>query len=328
MKHCRRGCFKTAWVIFTVMCVIFAGGCKNSNDIDDETDAVIAEPNTIVSDLTQAATEEESSENVEVVEGYEKFRWYLIGSSGSSSTMYSYRPYVANRVPGVVYCRDDDFEEYRNSATQYKYLNQPEGCAYTRICTGIGFGECSQPDFSDEREEYKSTQHTRWDKELWGTSSKENYTSYRENLKYTISKCDVMAVSFALYEDFYDDIPQLTVSIYGVEKNLWDRYVEKADGDTFWSSSYDKLQEECASNNYKDCKLLSSKKVNKTGVYYIDFREMAKEGDFVQYFICFEFDRTAQYTYFISTNDSTYNITSEEKYAEWKKKNADFFLSE
>ena len=33
---------------------------------------------------------------------------------------------------------------------------------------------------------------------------------------------DVQVLSLALYEDFYDEIPQLTVKVYGIPQTLWD----------------------------------------------------------------------------------------------------------
>lgn len=38
---------------------------------------------------------------------------------------------------------------------------------------------------------------------------------------------DIGAISVAMYEDFYDDIPKMNISVYGVPKTLFKKNLEK-----------------------------------------------------------------------------------------------------
>ncbi len=38
---------------------------------------------------------------------------------------------------------------------------------------------------------------------------------------------DIGAISVAMYEDFYDDIPKMNISVYGVPKSLFKKNLEK-----------------------------------------------------------------------------------------------------
>lgn len=48
-------------------------------------------------------------------------------------------------------------------------------------------------------------------------------------MKHEFKHVDVQAVSFALYESFYETIPNLTVNLYGMSYSTWNKYMPEDD---------------------------------------------------------------------------------------------------
>ena len=60
-------------------------------------------------------------------------------------------------------------------------------------------------------------------------------------------------------------------------------YLRKKFGKTFGSKEFLKYKDTLKKNDYKDCDLLCSKDITETGVYYVDYAELNKKGDYINY---------------------------------------------
>lgn len=97
---------------------------------------------------------------------------------------------------------------------------------------------------------------------------------------------DVAAYSFALYEDFKDyGGPVCTVEIYGVPQALFKEKLGKKFNSDKLYDFLDKLKKD----NYKSCELLATKRITETDVYYIDYSEFSKKGQYGNYVIKYTF---------------------------------------
>lgn len=247
---------------------------------------------------------------------------------------YWYYPYVADKMDGVVYV---DESEYANEE-EFKYLqdkitvcaeyNKPTGCdiASSKYAWGFGTGEVGTPEFAIKDKVYDK-EAEKWDKLLIhrnyisfdGSYGENNEDKFDSTAK--LRDIDVQAVSFAIYEDFYEEIPQLTVEIYAVTKE----FAKKKLGDTYKLGTAKDIID-VYSKDYSDFELVSSKKIDKTGVYYIDWKSIDSNDDYLFYIISLDWEYVSECSCYMS-GESMYNITDEKAYAEWKETNKDKFLA-
>lgn len=139
----------------------------------------------------------------------------------------------------------------------------------------------------------------------------------------TMVSLDVGAISVAMYEDFYDDIPKMTISVYGVPKSLF----KKKFGKTFGSKEYFKYLDTLTDNGYKGCDLLCSKDITATGVYYVDYAELNKKGDYINYIMEYKFSDAGEKVYLKACAAGGYKINNEKVYSEWKKEHAEQMIN-
>lgn len=295
-----------------LMCffMLFAYGCGQDNTISDGTDEELQKPEYMTNDLTQAQTIKD--DNADIIDGYERF--VLNKELGEVGVVYI--PYVENRVRGVTYFYDDMREGYDYKT--YAAINRPTGTS-TKNVTANEFYESfsTQPEFSSKPIKTNPLSFILEGYNLYSPDEKE----------YRMTSMDVRAVSIALYEDFYEDIPQLTVKIYGISPGLWKEYVGDASTSyTYVNSAYENMLNICEETDYSNCTLLTSSNIDKTGVYYIDFKELSEMGDFVQYIVEFEFSYSTNYTYCV-WGEGTYTVTSETEYQAWKQEHIEQFLN-
>ncbi len=300
---------KNIFIVVSVLGLILMLGCSQQESNQSGTDETLSNSETVVSDMIQV---EVMGEKVELVKGYEKFVLNeALGDEG-----WFYVPYISSRIPGVTYYMDDERDWYTMNI--YNELNRPQGTVATKIsANGFFESHITQPPFYRGVKVNNPTMLV-----LEGYDAYSNTQDRYENV--LADNMDIRAVSLALYEDFYEDIPQLTVNIYGIGRALWNKYV--GDKETFYAGDYNKLLEACKNSNYSNCQLISTKNVSKTGVYYIDYKAMAEKGDFVQYIVEFKFDKSIEYTYYIYGHD-VYSVTSDAEYQVWKQENKDKFIS-
>ena len=77
-------------------------------------------------------------------------------------------------------------------------------------------------------------------------------------MKHEFKHVDVQAVSFALYESFYETIPNLTVNVYGMSYSTWNKYMPE--DDVYSINDTKAMMSALAENNYSDCDKLASRK--------------------------------------------------------------------
>ena len=152
----------------------------------------------------------------------------------------------------------------------------------------------------------------------------DNNTDLNQITEYTAPKVDVQAVSFALYEDFLSEVPGLIVKVYGVPVSKWNSEV----GDTkmFSYNQMSEFDKKIESGNLTGCDELLSKKISKTGVYYIDYTEIPENDNYAQYYLVYEFDKSIECIFKISSF-MTYTINDSDSYNTWKKENIERLLN-
>ena len=139
----------------------------------------------------------------------------------------------------------------------------------------------------------------------------------------TMVSLDIGAISVAMYEDFYDDIPKMNISVYGVPKSLF----KKKFGKTFGANEFLKYKDTLKKNDYKDCDLLCSKDITETGVYYVDYAQLNKKGDYINYIIEYKFSDAGEKVYLKACAAGGYKIKNEKVYSEWKKAHAEQMIN-
>ena len=265
----------------------------------------------------------EIKEGIKVIDG-----WKVIESEANGKKVYVYAPYIENKLKGVSYWEDSIDVDFNIN----KIINadMPNGCIATEQKVWSDNVNCSfQPNLG--LNEYDSTRvnpknelrYIRPVKQYYKVLS-DNNTDLNQITEYTAPKVDVQAVSFALYEDFLSEVPGLIVKVYGVPVSKWNSEV----GDTKMFS-YNKMSEfdkKIESGNLTGCDELLSKKISKTGVYYIDYTEIPDNDNYVQYYLVYEFDKSIECIFKISSF-MTYTINDSDSYNTWKKENIERLLN-
>lgn len=298
--------------LLSSVCLLSCGSRKEAENEE------MTEPEYETSSVTAAVLETEDK----VVDG-----WLIMPRKFDGKTEYIYAPYIENKIKGVSYwddIYDDSFDLYA-----FMRVNTPEGCEFIKPKAMGGEVECSyQPnlgynDYDAEREERKNElQYVIEGNTIYGDTSE--IVASNEQEKHVLIDHDVWVMSCALYEDFFEEIPGLTVKVYGIEREYWESRL--GSDMTYLRNAYDEMFETAQENNFEDFKLLASKQVSETGVYYIDYRDFEAEGDFVEHIIVLEFDKAQEYTFYV-LSPSGYNISDEQKYNEWKQSNRESFIN-
>ncbi len=145
-------------------------------------------------------------------------------------------------------------------------------------------------------------------------------------LLHEISAIDVLAISFAIYEDFFDTIPDIKLSIYGIPHEVWNRYLSEDDR----YSSNQKLNTWATfkDNNYSECDLLAARQIETTDLYYIDYAEFNKDNRYKQFLMVLEMGHIpCEYSFYITGNMGyVMDEGGESAYAAWKEANKNKFI--
>ena len=298
--------------LLSSVCLLSCGSRKEAENEE------MTEPEYETSSVTAAVLETEDK----VVDG-----WLIMPREFDGKTEYIYAPYIENKIKGVSYWEDlyDDYFSFE----AFMRTNTPEGCEFIKPKAMRGMAQCSyQPnlgynDYDSEREAEKNElQYVIEGNTIYGDTSE--IVASNEQEKNVLIEHDVWVMSCALYEDFFEEIPGLTVNVYGIERDYWESRL--GSDMTYSRNAYDEMLETAQENNFADFKLLASKQVSETGVYYIDYRDFEAEGDFVEHIIVLEFDKAQEYTFYV-LSPSGYNISDEQKYNEWKQNNRESFIN-
>lgn len=273
-----------------VAAMFMVTACSGKNVDDKETETELLTKPEITQSATENASSESSTEDVgELINGYQKV---LIGEDEI------YFPYIkeSEQVRGVQYLYDAYF--LLQSPGVYTKINRPEGTNVVQeglcelaCCAG------ARPDFVNVSEEWRQLKIDLMKMRLAEAYQSGNNNSY-----------DIQAVSFALYESFYDKIPALTMEVYGVKTDTWDK-------------------SELEKNGFAGCDKIASKTITKSGVYYIDYNSYNSDGKYKQFIVKAEFDEMPADYAFVINDDMHYKIENMDSYKAWKENNKEWLIN-
>ena len=231
---------------------------------------------------------------------------------------------------------------FAENVNVHKSINRPEGTSSVEGNTKLSCCAAAFPEFAvdsevkqitrDEMAESKNeliktrvaSSYRESDEETNVSYERDEEADRNKKMKHEFKHVDVQAVSFALYESFYETIPNLTVNVYGMSYSTWNKYMPE--DDVYSINDTKAMMSALAENNYSDCDKLASRKIDKSGVYYMDYSEYNKDNRYKQLFIVAEFDEMPV-DYAVAINDDmNYNISNSQDYAKWKEDNKDKFI--
>lgn len=287
---------------------------------DNAADETLIDPDYIVQEYETTTTDE----GYTIINGF-----YRIKSNNGNKDFILYIPYIEDKQQGVSYLEELHIKSSTKRWIDLETGNTPDGASYNKQTSSdyeAPYVEaCIVPDFALP---YYNSNDTIPN---WHLSDRAGYaftygvekTGDVKSTSDTMVSLDIGAISVAMYEDFYDDIPKMNISVYGVPKSLF----KKKFGKTFGANEFLKYKDTLKENNYKDCDLLCSKDITETGVYYVDYAELNKKGDYINYIIEYKFSDAGEKVYLKACAAGGYKISNEKLYSEWKKEHADQFIN-
>ena len=302
---------KRNYVILLLILGCISGCGKNSQPVEDE---VLTEPEYETRSIVQ------ENETVQVYDGWER----VDCPANDKGIKYVYYPHVENKIKGVSYIEDSYDLDFSFAA--FKNINCPIGCkSIKHKAEGCESQWNSQPELEGAYREIDDYNPLIVIKEGENVSSEGKGNVHDNTIidKFIVETQDVQAVSFAIYEDFFDTIPELTVKLYGIPVTLWEE--ELGNTMEFSWKQYEEFKSQYQDNNFAKLDLLAEKKIEKTGVYYIDYNDLHKKGDYAQILIVLNFDKEMPYTYRMC-GDGIYEISDKAAYDEWKNSHMDYYI--
>ncbi len=303
-------------VMFTV-----SACSRNKDAVSDESSELLDKP-----EVTQASTKEKDSGSLD---------------SGSTSE---------DRYKKIQFGEDELFfpniaETYRKRGVQYaetayslemdydiyEKINKPDGMKIQNV-TGFGIAKPSQ-EYSDELEKQTNEAFNYTVSQAFSDShiieEDESASMGKDDdkiMKHEVSPVDVIAISFAIYEDFFDSIPDIKLSIYGIPHEVWNRYL--SEDDRYSSNQKLNTWDTFKDNNYSECDLLAARQIETTDVYYIDYAEFNKNNRYKQFLVVLEMGHIpCEYSFYITGNMGyVMDEGGASAYAAWKEANKDKFI--
>lgn len=312
-----RICKKTVLAVLSGIMILSLSACGKKDNAADET---LIDPDYIVQEYETTTTDE----GYTIINGF-----YRIKSNNGDKDTILYIPYIENKQQGISYLEELHIKSSTKRWIDLEAGNTPDGALYNKQTSsdcGAPYVEaCIVPDFALPYYNANDTIPN------WYLSDRAGYVfTYRvekegdvKSTSDTMVSLDVGAISVAMYEDFYDDIPKMTISVYGVPKSLF----KKKFGKTFGSKEYFKYLDTLTDNGYKGCDLLCSKDITATGVYYVDYAQLNKKGDYINYIMEYKFSDAGEKVYLKACAAGGYKINNEKVYSEWKKEHAEQMIN-
>ena len=255
-------------------------------------------------------------DETQVVDG-----WAKISASLELSNNIYY-PYVVDRVKGVTYIEEMISGCYTDG--DFVVNNRPEGClSIIRRRSSFYASNMVQPEMADESVRWMTKRNKLRYIEQGEQLNAVEQVDKPDIFRYEIEKQDVQAISCALYEDFFDEVPNMTIDVYGIPVKLWI--------DTFGSGmilsedQYNNFMTRCDNNSFSQLDLLAHREIDKTDVYYVDYNDLRGKGDYAQIIFVISFDEMADYTFYIN-GSAMYEIYDDAAYTQWKEENIDRFI--
>ena len=308
---------KAILIALAGMMIFYLPACGKKDNAADET---LIDPDYIVQEYETTTTDE----GYTIINGF-----YRIKSNDGDKDTILYIPYIENKQQGVSYLEELHIKSSTERRIDLEAGNTPDGALYNKQTSsdyGAPYVEASiVPDFALP---YYNSNDTIPN---WYLSDSAGYAfTYRvektgdvKSTSDTMVSLDIGAISVAMYEDFYDDIPKMNISVYGVPKTLF----KKKFGKTFGSKEFLKYKDTLKKNDYKDCDLLCSKDITATGVYYVDYAQLNKKGDYINYIMEYKFSDAGEKVYLKACASGGYKINNEKAYSEWKKEHAEQMIN-
>lgn len=300
--------------VFLLLAICCISGCgENSRSVENE---VLTEPQYETRSIIQ------ENETVQVYDGWKRME----SQFEYKDVKYVYYPHVENKIKGVSYIEDSYDLDFSFDA--FKNINCPIGCNSIKHKAEGCESQCnSQPELEGANSEKANNPliDVRDGEKVIdiGNSLVNNVFDETVVTEHEVLKQDVQAISFAIYEDFFDTIPELTVKLYGIPVTLWEE--ELGNTMEFSWKQYEEFEKQYQDNNFAELDLLAEKKIEKTGVYYIDYNDLHEKGDYAQILIVLNFDKEMPYTYRMC-GDGIYEISDKAAYDEWKNSHMDYYI--
>lgn len=300
-------------VMFTV------SACSGSKDIvSGESSKLLDKP-----EITQASTKEKESGSSDLgstsEDRYKKIQY---------GDLELYLPNIAeaDKKRGVKYV-DDAYSMEMDISDIYKKINKPDGM---KIKNAGGFG-IGMPyrEYSEELEKQLNEAFNYTVSEAFNDTVRTENSASSGNDKiqqHTVSPVDVLAISFAIYEDFFDSVPDIKLSIYGIPHEVWNRYL--SEDDRYSSNQERNTWNTFKDNNYLECDLLAARQIETTDVYYIDYAKFNKDNRYKQFLMVLEMGHIpCEYSFYISEGMGyVIDEGGESAYAAWKEANKAKFI--
>ena len=212
---------KIAWVSLSGMMIFSLPSCGKKDNAADETPI---DPDYIIQEYETTTTDE----GYTIINGF-----YRIKSNNGDKDTILYIPYIENKQQGVSYLEELHIKSSTERRIDLEAGNTPDGALYNKQTSsdyGAPYVEaCIVPDFALPYYNANDTIPN------WYLSDNARYVfTYRvekagdvKSTSDTMASLDIGAISVAMYEDFYDDIPKMNISVYGVPKSLYNKAYQK-----------------------------------------------------------------------------------------------------
>lgn len=301
-------------VLFT-----FSACARNKDVVSDDSSKLLDKP-----EVTQAATKEkESGSSDSDNDSEDRYKKIQFGED----ELFFPNIAEADRKRGVQYAETAYSLEMNSDI--YEKINKPAGMKIKNV-TGFGI---AMP-YREYSEELEKQVNEAFNYKVYGGFSdtvitENSASSGKDNDKieqHTVSPVDVLAISFAIYEDFFDSVPDIKLSIYGIPHEVWNKYLS-AD-DRYSRDQNTKMLEAFRSNGYSECDLIADREIKTTDVYYMDYAWFNKDNRYKQFLMVLEMeDIPCEYSFYISEGMGyVMDEGGESAYAAWKEANKAKFI--
>lgn len=289
-------------------------GCSGKDSENDEINYLTAPEITVLQETKTHEEDTETNSNYELVNGYEKYLYY--------DDIYVYIPHIkeSEKVRGVRYLYEAYFDITNDV---YKSINRPEGTSSVKASGGVGQEKGALLNESLITDKTKDTldfmKYTTSD--VYGSYTDKNVDGDAKVKHYFKKEFDIQGISFALYENFYESIPGIKFSVYGVSNDVWNKYL--SGDDVYSNNDYYDMNETLKNNHFSECDLLATKDITQSGVYYINYSKFNNSGKYKNYYIVIEFDDIPYEYAYAFNGDMHYCINDETLYNTWENNNKD-----
>lgn len=207
---------KIAWVSLSGMMIFSLPSCGKKDNTVDET---LIDPDYIVQEYETTTTDE----GYTIINGFYRIKSELV----NDKDLILYIPYVEDKQAGVSYLEERYLESTTRNWREIEIRNTPDGATFDKQtsskCEAAYEQACIVPDFALAYYNPNDTIPN------WYLSDQSEYVFVYSEEKAgdgkstsdTMVSLDIGAISVAMYEDFYDDIPKMNISVYGVPKTLF-----------------------------------------------------------------------------------------------------------